>query len=278
MSETIGFIGVGDMGGAMARRALDAGTTVWVHDLDAGAAQRLAARGAKVADSLKELCQSTDQIHVVVVTDAQVRAVVKDLLPVARPGTRILVHSTINPETPRELARASAERGLRFLDAPVSGSIAKSAGGGDRLIVMVGGDEDDLAAASQGILSFATEIFHVGAPGDAQVVKLANNLVAIINSVVLHEGVRLAGLAGVDAGEFLTIVKQAAADSWAARHGFAPRVWSGASSPDDYSTGSDGFIAVLQKDLGLALEVGDSAGLDLPVLKASMDAVQGLFG
>ncbi len=271
MATTVGFVGVGDMGASMAERALKSNAEVWVYDINPTAVADLVSRGAHAADSLAALCARTDQVHIVVVTDSQLRSVCAELVAVARPGTRLVVHSTVHPDTCRSLAEDCVAHGLALLDAPVSGSTAKSHGSGGSLVAFVGADRRDLEASTPGLETFVTKIFHVGQVGNGQLVKLANNLVAITNSVVLKEGVRLASLAGLDAADFIGLIKDAAGDSWAAEHGFASRVWRGLADPATYSTGKSGFTAVLQKDLGLALQVGTEAGLELPVLATSID-------
>src|SRR5579859_889675 len=141
----VGFIGLGVMGRPMAGNLLRAGADLIVYNRTRGAQDELVARGAAGASSPAEVA-AADIIITMLADDQAVRAVVGDgLLPAARPGTLIIDMSTVSPRLSRELAAEAAERGVRMLDAPVSGGDAGARDG--TLSIMVGGDAADLERA-----------------------------------------------------------------------------------------------------------------------------------
>ena len=132
---TIGFIGLGSIGGAMASRLPH--DQLLVHDIREEAAAPYVEKGARFG-SLKDIALECDVISIVVLTDQQVRDVVGELLEHATEGTVIAIHSTIDVHTAPELAEEAAAKGIHVIDAPVSGGAFGAADG--RLAVMVGGE------------------------------------------------------------------------------------------------------------------------------------------
>lgn len=159
---TIGFIGLGTIGAAMAQRV--PAEFLWVHDIRAEATAGFVERGAR-AGSLTDLATTCEVISIVVLTDAQVRSVVSELLECTAPGTVIAIHSTIDTQTAPELAATAARHGIHVLDAPVSGGAAGAAEG--RLAVMVGGERQAYQTAKPVFLHWAELVLHVGPAGPA---------------------------------------------------------------------------------------------------------------
>ena len=157
-----GFVGLGNIGAAMARRL--PAESAWVHDVRAEAMTSLVEHGAR-AGSLKDLAAACDVISIVVLTDAQVRSVVGKLLEDARPGTVIAIHSTIDTQTAPQLAETAARGGVHVIDAPVSGGGAAAAAG--RLAVMVGGERQAYEKAKPVFRHWAELVLHVGPAGPA---------------------------------------------------------------------------------------------------------------
>ena len=188
--STIGFIGLGIMGGPMARHLVAAGHTVVGYDRSQERMQALVEAGGSTADSIEQTVKNADVVAVMVPDSPDVQAV---LLPEdgvfanAQPGTLVIDFSSIRPDVTAEFAKVGTERGLRILDAPVSGGEpgAKNA----TLSIMVGGSADDFASAKPILDTVGKTIVHVGANGAGQTVKAANQLIVAGNIELLAEAI-----------------------------------------------------------------------------------------
>ncbi|HJU09917.1 MAG TPA: NAD(P)-dependent oxidoreductase [Candidatus Binataceae bacterium] len=260
MTTRVGFIGLGNMGKPMAINLAKAGFDLMVYDLRAEPMQELAALGAKCARSADEIGRHAEMIELVVVDDAQVEAVTYGeggVLASARPGTVIAVHSTVHPRTVRHLADLAKIKGITVIDAEVSGgergAYAKT------LCYMVGGDKRAFEKCRPLFATSGSSIFHLGELGAGAITKLAHNLIVYVNMLAAAEGMKLAQTAGVDLAAMEQVVHAGAAQSRIADH------WShqrrlGAT----YTTGPQGLMQLIHKDLRLALELGHDVGLSLP--------------
>src|SRR5262245_17290534 len=121
MTETIGFIGVGNQGGPMAHRIVDAGMPLVVWARRPGVLGAYTAKGATAADSVSDLGALCDHVGICVVNDSDVFSITDQLIPVMKPGSRIAIHSTVLPESVIKLEAQCAEKGIALIDAPVSG-------------------------------------------------------------------------------------------------------------------------------------------------------------
>ena len=264
MNKKVGFIGLGNMGKGMAVNLARAGVDLTVYDLDPEPVRELAALGAKVAGSCREIGASCDVVEIVVVNDAQVERVVhgdggKDagILAGARPGTIIVIHSTVHPATCRKIAAAASERGVGVIDAAVSGAEARSKDG--TLTLMVGGPSE-LVEECRPILEIVGErVFHLGEIGRGQVAKLCNNLMSIVNLATVEEALRLAERAGIDEEQMIEIASVSTGESWAL-HGFGPM--------RDLMRGrgvTQSIALIARKDVALAVEMAKSLGAEVPI-------------
>ncbi|WP_216912242.1 NAD(P)-dependent oxidoreductase [Nocardia noduli] len=204
----VGFIGLGSQGAPMARRIVEAGhpTTLWARRPETLAA--FADTDATVATSPAELAAASDLVCLCVVGDADVTQVVEGadgvLSGLARDGV-IAVHSTIHPDTCREIAKIAADKGVRVIDAPVSGGGYAAAEG--RLLVMVGGETDTVERCRPVFDSYAGRVVHLGDLGAGQVAKLLNNLLFTANLATAATTFTLGKELGIDPqrlGEFLS--------------------------------------------------------------------------
>jgi 3-hydroxyisobutyrate dehydrogenase len=193
----VGFIGLGDMGGAMVRRIVAAGvsTVLW-----ARRPQVLSEfAGVEAAPTPAELARAVDLIGICVWSDADVRDVLEGetgVLAGCKPGTVIAIHSTTAPATCRELADAAAGRGVVVIDAPVSGGPDAALAGA--LVVAVGGDERAVERWRPVFATFADLVVHVGPVGSAQVAKLVNNALFCANFALGDDALDLGEALGVD--------------------------------------------------------------------------------
>jgi 2-hydroxy-3-oxopropionate reductase len=203
----IGFIGLGIMGSPMASNLLKAGFEVIGFDLTPAALERLSADGGVVAASAAQAAAEADVVITMLPNHPQVEAVALGeggVLDNAKPGTLYIDMSSIRPETSRRLAEVGAERGIRVLDAPVSGGEKGAIDG--VLSIMVGGGEDDFAAAAPVFAPLGKTIVHVGPAGAGQTVKAANQLVVGGTYALVAEAIVLLEASGLDAGLGLDVL------------------------------------------------------------------------
>ena len=257
MSERIGFIGLGIMGGGMARNLLGKGHPLTVWNRTAERSTALAEAGADVAGSPADLAGRCDLVLICVSDTPDVEAVVRGeggVLEGLQPGTLVVDHSTISPHVTRELAAEVEAAGGRWLDAPVSGGSEGAARG--TLSIMVGGAGEDLTRARPYLEAFGTTITHVGGIGAGQMVKIVNQILVVGNQLAASEALLFAAAAGLDLEATIAAVEGGAAGSWMlANRGpqMVVRDWR------------PGFtIDLQQKDLRLALEAADRLGVPLP--------------
>lgn len=257
--STVGFVGIGIMGGGMARNLVAAGFDVTVWNRTKSKAE--AVEGATVAGSPRELAARCDVVLICVSDSADVEAVVSGddgILAGLTAGALVVDHSTISPTVTRELAAAVAEAGGSWVDAPVSGGSEGAANGS--LSIMVGGEDSDVARAMPYLEAMGTTITHVGPVGSGQLVKIVNQMLVVINQLAVSESLLLAEAAGLDLNATLQAVTGGAAGSWMlANRGpqMVERDWR------------PGFTIDLQlKDLRLVLEAADELGV--PALGTSV--------
>ena len=188
--STIAFIGLGIMGSPMACHLVNAGHTVIGLDTSPERTAALVEAGGKAAESIEQAVKDADVVAIMVPDSPQVQSVLlgdDGVFAHAQPGTLVIDFSSIRPDVTAEFAKVGAERGLRIIDAPVSGGEpgAKNA----TLSIMVGGSEADFAAAKPILDTVGKTIVHVGANGAGQTVKAANQLIVAGNIELLAEAI-----------------------------------------------------------------------------------------
>lgn len=182
----------------MASNLAKSGYETVVYDLKADAVRAVERDGARAAASVEELADQVDVLGICVVYDWQVRELLSLGGPIVRgdhDGLVVLVHSTLSPSVVREVAATAAPAGITVLDAPVSGGHQRSVDG--KLSVMVGGDARAFERCRSILSAVGTSVQHVGAVGDGQVVKLANNAMLFANQMAMMEALRFADDQGV---------------------------------------------------------------------------------
>ena len=195
-SVRCGFVGLGDQGQPIAQHMIDAGYPMTLCDLRPEMLEPFVGGPATIASSLEELGSQVDHVGVCVTDNAAVRVVCEGLFEVMKPGARIAIHSTVNPNLVSELAQRAAERGLIVIDAPVSGG--RNGGEAATLTVLTGGDEAVAEAARPIFETFGRLIVYMGAAGMAQRAKLVNNSLLASNMMFLNNAFGLAGALGID--------------------------------------------------------------------------------
>ncbi len=214
MSIKIALIGAGAMGGAIGTRLAQTGQTLTVFDLDKEKVDALVAVGAKAAATAAEAAAVSD----FVITSLNAPKIVdiavfgsNGVAEGARPGTLIIDMSSIDPDATKELAAKAAEKGLRWVDSPLSGGAPKALIG--ELTLMAGGAEQDVKDAHEVLQHVASNYTHMGPVGAGQTTKLINQVLCGLGFLAVAEATQLALDAGVDAAKVPVALKGGRADS-----------------------------------------------------------------
>lgn len=250
----VAFVGLGAMGKPMAANLLSAGIDLTVFNRSRAAADELGRLGANVAGSVQAVADGRDVVITMLPDTPDVESVATPLLASLGDGALWIEMSTISPLAARALHARSAERGVQFLDAPVSGGVAAAQSGS--LTVLVGGDAAVVERARPLLDILGAQVTHIGGPGAGQVAKAANQILVGGTIALVAEALLVVQSMGVDPEP----VREALLGGFAQSrvldvHG--RRMIDRAFEP--------GFRVDLQrKDLGIALDVAGAGGLDLP--------------
>ena len=259
----VGFVGTGNMGLPMARNILKAGHQLTVWDVRPEATAELERLGATRARDLKSLAESARVTCTSLPHDGVVQAVVagepgrEGLLAGARSGDVIFDLSTVSPASTKRLAAQALARGVRLIDAPVSGSVSGAAAG--TLAVMIGAPADVAGPFEPVLKAIGTSLFYLGEVGRGNTLKLLNNLVALTNQAVLCEAMSLADRLGVPRQMVGDVIGKSSGASFILERKLAAVV------KHDYSPGF--YVDLAHKDLGLALDLAGEAGARTDLVK-----------
>lgn len=271
----LGYIGLGSMGAPMAMRLVGWPGGLVVFDVRDETMEPFAEAGASVAGSLAAVA-AADLISVTVLDDAQVREVVADLAEHVTAGTVIAIHSTVGDGTAAELAAQLEPRGIHLIDAPVSGG-AGAAGKGE-LATMVGAPREVYERVKPIFKQWASLVIHAGEPGAGTRMKLARNMLTFTSFAAVGEAMRLAEAAGLDLQALGRVVRHTDALTGGPgaimirdnTHELEPGHWL-----FDTFTHTRGLG---EKDLSLALALGDSIDVDLPLARIALRDLAGGLG
>jgi 3-hydroxyisobutyrate dehydrogenase-like beta-hydroxyacid dehydrogenase len=269
MSEQVkfGYIGLGNMGAPMAKRLVDWPGGVTVFDVRAEAMTPLAEAGATLADSVADVAVA-DIISVTVLNDEQVRDVTGELAANAKPGTVIAIHSTISDTTAVELARELKPQGIHVVDAPVSGGGGAAEKG--ELATMVGAEREVYERIKPAFKQWASLVIHAGEPGAGTRMKLARNMLTFTSYAAACEAMKLAEAAGLDLQQLGRVVRHTDAltggpGAIIVRENMKPL------EPEHFLY--EPFLhtrGLGEKDLTLALTLGEAADVDLPLAELAL--------
>jgi 3-hydroxyisobutyrate dehydrogenase-like beta-hydroxyacid dehydrogenase len=227
----------------------------------------LAEAGATLADSVADVA-TADIISVTVLNDEQVRTVVAELAAHAKPGTVIAIHSTISPETAVQLAEQLRPQDIYVVDAPVSGGGGAAEKG--ELAVMIGADRDVYERIKPAFKQFASMVIHAGPPGAGTRMKLARNMLTFIGYAAACEAMKLAESSGISLQQLGRVVRHTDAQS-GGPGAVIVREDMSTLDPDNFLYGPLAHAAVLgEKDLSLALALGEETGVDLPLAELAL--------
>jgi len=256
MPDAVGFIGLGNMGGPMALNVAKNGFALVVHDIDPVKVERLRARGARVADSARDVAAASARTIVMVETTAQAESVVagaQGIIHAASPGHIVICMSTIDPFAVRRLGEQLAARGIAMLDAPVSGGTVRAASG--ELSIIAGGAADTFEACRDVFKAMGTNLFHVGDLGQGLAMKLVNNMLGQVGRVAIAEALILGVKAGLDPQTIYDVVRVSTGTSHAFETG-VPKILR-----RDFSPG--GTVDITFKDQELQTAFAKQLGVPL---------------
>lgn len=250
----IAFIGLGNMGGPMASNLLKAGHDVTVFDLSKDAVAALVSGGAATADTAHDAANGAECVITMLPAGQHVETVYlgeNGLLSALPAGTLVIDSSTIAPETARGVAQAATEKGLAFIDAPVSGGVGGAKAG--TLTFICGGEEETFNRAKPILDAMGKNIFLAGPHGAGQVAKICNNMLLAILMAGTSEALALGANNGLDPAVLSEIMKQSSGGNWALNvYNPWPGVMDGVPASRDYQGGF--LVKLMTKDLGLAFD------------------------
>ena len=254
------FVGVGNMGNPMAANLIRAGYSVCVFDKSGDKTANLIRLGARGVASLAEGASQCDVVMTSLPGPPQVREVMlgeQGLMALLPRGATIIDTTTSAADLARELADTARQRGIDYLEAPITNAIDAAAEG--RLSIFVGGDLQCFEKHKPILDVLGNKVFHVGAHGNGATIKLLTNLLWFVSAAAIGEGLMLGAKAGVPLETVWEAIKSSAGNSWVAEHD-VPSIFAGHYDPS-FS------LALCCKDLGLVNEIARSQGYELTMGK-----------
>ena len=258
-NKRLAFIGLGVMGYPMAGHLAKAGHHVTVYNRSAGKAQQwVAAHGGASAPTPGAAAKDAEVVMMCVGNDDDVRQVITGadgVLSGIASGSVLVDHTTASAVVAREMHAACKERGVGFLDAPVSGGQAGAENG--KLTVMVGGDAETYAVAEHAMQHYARAVTLMGVTGAGQLTKMVNQICIAGLVQALSEGINFGQKAGLDVEKVLDVISKGAAQSWQMENRGKTMV------ADQFDFGF--AVDWMRKDLGMCLDEARKNGAQLPV-------------
>jgi 3-hydroxyisobutyrate dehydrogenase len=266
---TIGFIGLGNMGGPMAANLVAAGHTVRGYDMAQAALDALVAKGGQAAAGIADAVQGAETVITMLPAGRHVRAVLGEVFGLLPEGTLVIDCSTIDVATARDMHEAAEARNLPHLDAPVSGGITGATGG--TLTFMVGGAARDVLRAGDLLGVMGRAVVHAGGPGAGQAAKVCNNLILGVSMLGVAEAFALAEKLGLPAQALYDVASKSSGQCWAlTSYCPVPGPVPGSPANRDYQPG---FAAALMlKDMTLATDAAEATGAEQWLTPRARDA------
>ncbi len=271
--ETVGFIGLGNMGGGMSANIQRAGYPMVVYDLREEAAKPLLEGGARLANSPAEVASLCDITLTSLPGPKEVESVStgpEGVLEGMKPGGIYIDLSTSRPTLIREIEPRFRQKGCHVLDAPVSGGKSGAASG--NLAVMVGGEREIFDRVKPILDSFGDKVFYAGSIGAGSVAKLVHNMIGHGVRQAIAEGLTLGVKAGVEAEALWECIRRGSLGRMSGLHeGIARTVFTGEFDPPSFA------LELSRKDIGLATDLGREFNVPMPVANlVEQIAIQGM--
>jgi len=265
----IAFVGIGNMGRPMLTNLLKKGFSATAYDIVPAALDAAVALGAARASSPAEAAASGDIVITILPSSGNVEAAylgAGGIIEGAARGKLCIDMSTIDPGISQRVAARLAEKGVRFIDAPVSGGVGGATAG--TLAIMVGGAAADFTEAKPALDAMGANIIHVGAVGAGEVAKLCNNLIAGAAFIAVSEAFRIAEGYGVDPKVLTQVIANSSGATWVMEKNHpVPGVDPNSSASRDYAPGF--MTDLMAKDLGLAVSAAREKRLPVAVASAA---------
>ena len=214
MNASVGFIGLGNMGNPMALNVLKGGFPMTVFDLDRQTMKNLVDAGAKGASSAREVARNADIVVTSLPGSPEVEAAYLaegGLIDSAKAAAVLIDLSSVLPSTPRRLEARAREKGLQFLEAPVSGGVTGARAA--TLAIMVGGDAAVLERVRPVLKCIGPNISHIGPAGAGNTLKAINNMMSNVNALAMMEGLALGLKAGLDLKTMADVIQKSSGNS-----------------------------------------------------------------
>jgi len=270
-NKTVGFVGVGNIGTPMVLSLLREGIDVVVRDLRKEQAAECIAAGARFAESNDELSSECDVIGIAVVNDKQLTSLFRSaggLLDVVRPGTTLIVHSTVLPATIKDLGKDVDAKGLKMIDAQVSGGDLRAREGD--LAIMCGGEAADIEANQDYFNALSRRTEHLGPRGSGAGAKIAIQMMTFGNWMAAIECMRLARALGIEEKKLADFANDTTGYSWVSQ------VWGNYDRLLHVHplAGTDDLFRMFDKDLFNALLVARENEVSLPITAVSSQVME----
>ncbi|MFQ6110568.1 MAG: NAD(P)-dependent oxidoreductase [Nitrospinota bacterium] len=257
MKKRIGFVGLGRMGGPMAKNLVEEGFPVVGFDVSPECLERAVKAGAEAASSLKDLASKADVVYSMLPDSQTVREVYcgeGGVLSTLKKGGVIIDGSTIDPSVSQEVAAIARQKGVEMLDAPVSGSVMHAEG--RQLIIMVGGEKKVMEDNMDIFQSVGSSVFHMGPNGHGLYMKLVTNHMFAIMMSGMAEGLAMGRKAGLDPQYMVDILKR----------GAVPKILEYKGGPMVQKNYVSTFpVDMMRKDLRLITAMGEELKTPLPM-------------
>lgn len=269
----VGFIGVGQMGTPMAQNLIRAGYDVTVCDADATRMVEF----SKSTTSIEELVSTHDRIITMLPSNSAVESAYlkTPLVDLAPAGSTFIDCSTVAPSVARNVYRALAAKGHKFLDAPVSGGTKGAQAG--TLAFLVGGPQELISANESLFLAMGRRVLSCGDIGHGQAAKICNNMILAVSMVALAESLNLGQRLGLKPTVLSEVINASSGRSWASElYNPVPGIQPAMPASQGYAGGF--ATRLLLKDLGLALEEARQAKVILPTAETSENLYQAMLG
>jgi 3-hydroxyisobutyrate dehydrogenase len=268
---TIGFIGLGNMGGPMAANLVKAGHEVVAFDLVEASRNQARSDGAAVAESAAAAVKGAEAVVTMLPAGKHVLAVWGDIVPTMPKGTLIIDCSTIDVESAKQAHALAAKHGVASVDAPVSGGTGGAKGA--TLTFMCGGEEKAFAAAKPVLEKMAKKIVHCGGAGAGQAAKICNNMILGISMIAVSEAFTLAEKLGLSHQALFDVASTSSGQCWSLTN-YCPVPGPVPTSPanNDYKPGF--ASALMVKDLTLAQDAAKAARAATPLGKHAQEIYQ----
>lgn len=268
MTQTIAFIGLGNMGGPMCANLVKAGYTVRVFDLSATALEAARAAGASPAASAAEAATGADIVITMLPAGQHVVGVWSDVLPHMQPGTLMIDCSTIDIDNARKAHALAAARGVGSLDAPVSGGVGGARGA--TLAFMTGGTPENFSRAEPILLKMGRKAFYCGAAGAGQAAKICNNMLLAISMIGVSEALILGEKLGLDHKVMFDVITASSGRCWSIE-AYCPVPGPVPTSPANNGYKPGFATNLMLKDARLALQAATTAKAATPLADRAVE-------